>query len=465
MRVYSSRQNRSRAGITLTEILISIMIMGVGLISLATLFPLGLLRLRAAARNVRSALLTETAASDLAARNLLVKSSFPGTWYGHDPLSQDPLDPAAPVFNINLASPFSVDGGTFRANAVPGLPICYDPLWRQLAGVKPRVPTVTGAATIPEARFASGIGFLRTDPDGSAPSGFGLQRLTNLPVLDQWGTSLASAAPNPAKTASDWLQMVGDVFASQDDLVYQTASPNVNASKGQGNPLAVDLSTTNPFTTLPTPMADWSYTWMFTGSQSESGTVVQGSALPEGASAYTGNVVVFHNRSFGIENGVPNGERVVEAIWGYSTNTTSFPTAAGIVLYPNGDNRQVLLRWPANQPDPDVRQGGWIADVTYERRAAFDQGASARFAGTLSSGQRCFWYRIARKTSPEAETKGFATDPNVAFRRMIVTLDSPVQAKTALMADAGVGLQPRHVEAAFISPFVVNVFPVSVNPR
>ncbi len=90
---------RSRAGITLTEILISIMIMGIGMISLATLFPLGILRLRAAARNVRSALLTETAASDLAARNLLVKSSFPATWYTYDPLSQDPLDPASPGFN------------------------------------------------------------------------------------------------------------------------------------------------------------------------------------------------------------------------------------------------------------------------------------------------------------------------------------------------------------------------------
>ena len=36
---------RRRSGITLTEILISILIMGVGLISLATLFPIGLDRI------------------------------------------------------------------------------------------------------------------------------------------------------------------------------------------------------------------------------------------------------------------------------------------------------------------------------------------------------------------------------------------------------------------------------------
>ena len=44
----SRGRGSARSGITLTEILISIMIMGVGLVSLATLFPLGLLRLREA---------------------------------------------------------------------------------------------------------------------------------------------------------------------------------------------------------------------------------------------------------------------------------------------------------------------------------------------------------------------------------------------------------------------------------
>ncbi len=48
-----SRGIRPRSGITLTEILIAILIMGVGLISLATLFPLGLIRLREAARYQR----------------------------------------------------------------------------------------------------------------------------------------------------------------------------------------------------------------------------------------------------------------------------------------------------------------------------------------------------------------------------------------------------------------------------
>ncbi len=61
----------ARAGITLTEILISIMIMGIGLLSLATLFPLGLLRIRDANRASRSARLIQSALDELQTRNLL----------------------------------------------------------------------------------------------------------------------------------------------------------------------------------------------------------------------------------------------------------------------------------------------------------------------------------------------------------------------------------------------------------
>ena len=65
-----------RRGITLTEILISILILGVGLVSLATLFPIGLLRLREAQRQTRSAYLFESATADVAARGLLNSNSF-----------------------------------------------------------------------------------------------------------------------------------------------------------------------------------------------------------------------------------------------------------------------------------------------------------------------------------------------------------------------------------------------------
>src|SRR2546421_7170490 len=86
-----------RPGITLTEILISIMIMGVGLISLATLFPLGLLRIRSANRDSRSTLLARSAIGEVDARNLFDKSTFLFGWY-------------QPPFYATQFDPWVVDG-------------------------------------------------------------------------------------------------------------------------------------------------------------------------------------------------------------------------------------------------------------------------------------------------------------------------------------------------------------------
>src|SRR3954453_12967963 len=104
-----------RSGITLTEILISIMIMGVGLVSLATLFPLGMLRLREAARLSRSGYLAQSASSDLETRNLLGKQSFlttlTGPWYSVPtfvtPLPYDPWIQDTPGYvNQKWLSPY-----------------------------------------------------------------------------------------------------------------------------------------------------------------------------------------------------------------------------------------------------------------------------------------------------------------------------------------------------------------------
>src|SRR4051794_15438003 len=119
-----------RSGITLTEILISIMIMGVGLVSLATLFPLGLLRLRDAQRSSRSSYLTDSAGCDLEARNLLGKQTFFDQAALYSPWN------ALPVFTLTPYDPWVQDTGLYplggtadpttgvsRVNSVgPGLP-------------------------------------------------------------------------------------------------------------------------------------------------------------------------------------------------------------------------------------------------------------------------------------------------------------------------------------------------------
>ena len=76
MKTRTAASTPRSAGITLTEILISILILGVGLVSLATLFPIGLLRLREAQRQTRSAYLFQSATADVESRGLLSSNSF-----------------------------------------------------------------------------------------------------------------------------------------------------------------------------------------------------------------------------------------------------------------------------------------------------------------------------------------------------------------------------------------------------
>ena len=88
---------------------------------------------------------------------------------------------------------------------------------------------------------------------------------------------------------------------------------------------------------------------------------------------------------------------------------------AGGPGYGAGADRTVLLRWFSSQPDPVVRPGDWIADVTYERQAASSLTVLMSFnnatgvVGGLQNplnnlewdnlpAQRCFWYQVQKVT-------------------------------------------------------------------
>ena len=413
---------RARAGITLTEILISILIMGVGMLSLATLFPLGLQRLREASRSSRSALLIETATGDMAARDLLYKRSFLVNGYLHDPFTEDPSGAAEATAvatgldrlpNTN-AYVTGVTNGTKFAGG-PGIPVCYDPMWWHEVYVASGGTISPSLVSGSDYRFGSGIGLIRDDGN-SAPSAHGLQRLTNFPL-----------ASDPSS-----------VFCSQDDIVMQTDGVS-DVDIGRGSPIVPDLSTVVDTTTgIRARLQDYSFTWIFTGKQTDvaNGTV------------FDGDIVVFHNRPFAPEqSGGTNraaGETVVEAIWGYST--TQFSSAEP---YGTSDTR-VLLRWPNTQADPDVRVGGWISDVTYERYSSTE--VSRWYPSGLTTyypAQRCYWYRVAKKGEVTSDSLGMDS----SYRQMVVTLAAPVRAKTPINTNG----QPSHVNAALVSPYVVNV--------
>jgi hypothetical protein len=458
------REPRGRSGITLTEILISILIMGVGLVSLATLFPLGLLRLRDAARLSRSAYLTESASADVESRDLFNQMSFLNfsPWYSlggvvYNPWVQDtvisgttaPITPSLPKFNSAGGTPlgayrgYGMDGtrslgfayngaGTVFPNPGPGLPVAYDPLWWSVvgalggsySGLRP-LPGLTGAVNNQiEARFGY-VPWLVSGQSATAPGGltpcYGLQRVTNfLPTATM---DLASR----------------DTFISPEDIVWQVP-PDQNSTGI--SPIVPDMAMGGGSVTN-----DFRFTWMFTGQQTDS----------QDGAVFDGDVVVFENRPFGLDaNGNVDGEIGVEAVFGYSTNAK----AASYYYGPQDPNtgvvlpsRTVLLRWRSDLiPDPEVKVGSWIADVTYERFAANDFGNELSYmstAGFIYPRQRCYWYQVAKKSQPTNDVLGAAN-----YRSMTVWVKTPLRALTVMS-----GGQPAYPNAALISPFVANVFP------
>ena len=65
--------------------------------------------------------------------------------------------------------------------------------------------------------------------------------------------------------------------------------------------------------------------------------------------------------------------------------------------------------------------------------------------------QRCYWYQIAKKSEAGPDTLGDAV--SATYRSMIVTVTTPLRAKT-LLATGGT---PYHLNAALVAPFVANV--------
>jgi hypothetical protein len=494
MRAPSTSSARQSAGITLTEILISIMILGVGLVSLATLFPIGLLRLREAQRQSRSAYLFESASADVAARSLLSKNSFTfadlanfqsGVWpvwfpnattplapNGYNPLIQDPAF-YGPYNPYNPATPDLTQGVNATLGGGYGLPFAYDPLWRQKAvwngqqGVYPDWNNVLGR-NLPEARFASGIGFLpNADPiDGSPPSAYGLQRLSNFSPAVPSSGMVPSIFVSPEDVVWQEANNTGYTVASTGGTVVNTPSavaPDLNLSVLlHPNLTAIVDSKGNP---IPTSTNDWRFSWMITAQQTNSA---------HGAS-FDGNVVIFESRPFAIDQVTTPfglafqvaGETVVEGVFGYSKTVATGGLANG---YGAGADRTVLLRWNAGLPDPVVKVGDWIADVTYERHqmlvySRFFQPGGPPYVGwpnplsRLSPtdpgewdalpAQRCFWYQVQKVTpvGPDASVAG--------YRSMVVYVNRKLDART-LLTGAG---NPVFLNAALICPNVVNVIP------
>ena len=459
-----------RRGITLTEILISILILGVGLVSLATLFPIGLLRLREAQRQTRSAYLFESATADAAARGLLNTNSFQSmdllnsqvglpVWFpdaNNNPNGYDPLVQDAAAYGPYYPN----QGVSVYQSAGYGLPFAYDPLWRYQTQIYPDWNNTLGL-NMPEARFADGTNsLLRAETDGvtTVPSAHGLQRLTNFNRMSYTNAQNVTIPVMPTAV------QVPQIFVSPEDVVWQDSAVTNNVytiggATGKGavavqtpaSPVVPDLNTQS---SPGQPTNDWRFSWMITAQQTNAFN----------AAAFEGSIVVFENRPFAYDPNAGHafGETVYEGVFGFSTKVVPPLGANNGYGYGAGADRTVLIRWNASQPDPVIKVGDWISDVTYERSQLVVNNRFAPIQNLLNHGewdnlpaQRCFWYQVLKVTPAQADT-----NPNLAggpYRSMIVYVNRKLDARTLLQSD-NFGT-PVYQNAVLVCPYVVNVIP------
>jgi prepilin-type N-terminal cleavage/methylation domain-containing protein len=105
-----------RPGVTLIEVLVSIFIMGIGLIALLTLFPLGAVNVAQALRDDRAAQAVANAAAYANAQG--TRHLGAGQFTAQLSAGADPNGPSSPVY----LDPFYVDLGAGRLGVVAGVP-------------------------------------------------------------------------------------------------------------------------------------------------------------------------------------------------------------------------------------------------------------------------------------------------------------------------------------------------------
>ena len=169
-----------------------------------------------------------------------------------------------------------------------------------------------------------------------------------------------------------------------------------------------------------TPVNDWRFSWFFTGPQTDSsnGTI------------FDGDIVVCENRPFGIDAAIAAvrrqqlpgraARRWSRRSWATAATPDPPSTSATAARRPTGPSCSAGRR---RMPDPDVRVGGWIADVTYERTPA--GGGTAPVHRHLS--RPALLLVPGRQADRPGSRPGFAGDPG----------------DTGLPADDRLGRRPR----------------------
>ena len=437
----------ARAGVTLTEVLMSLMIMSIGVVSVATLFPISALRTLEASKQTSSTIARFTSESWIDTLPELIHNPDDGISKALSPYSTEPF-----------ASKY--DGRAFRNHNYVVDPYGY------LAG-DPSVQTFFGnlsgaappASFNPMTRYSGGF----IDP---------VVATTFVTQPDNWKVVVESQADGGTPTGVTSVNLASDadlssINLSNPDVVYRAVIFNVDGDRSQVRTPLTGITLSPPTVTWATALptlfnngnigkvriesSEEFYTWMWSVRKHSNGPASVDAVIffrrgfnPEYEQIYDAS---FRKISLG-SNGVPgadgtNGTNADDDFLGVANDV-------GEIGYPNtddGPNNIVTIRWPDGMKEPVIKRGGYIFDT--------------------ANG---FWYRI-RASQNETYTAGAP-----GYTTVQLVLDEAIKANNndqdwngnAVQDTASPPLPPTALPeapivyrgGAILHPNVANVFPL-----
>jgi prepilin-type N-terminal cleavage/methylation domain-containing protein len=303
-----------RQGVTLLEVLVSIFIMGIGMIALLTLFPLGALSMAQAIRDGR--------VNDAAAEAAALANTF-GVRNDNVSVPTPPYyTTTPPYFTVaNVFSNYLAVGPVTNAPAAdpagPGYPVYVDPYYVALGQT-----TLGSFGSSPYNGTGSTPGFVRcsTTYVGSSGQSYTFPTTPTATVL----SALASPPPPASETPPSTVNWAARYFTLKDDINFQNSGTALGYVTG--TPTSVQRG--------------GSYTWAYLLRRLRAGSGAEVELF----------VVVYAGRSVQIAA----GETACPV-----TSTTSSGNAA------LGDNA-VSLTVPVGTA-PQLRRGAWLLDTSFEQ--------------------------------------------------------------------------------------------------
>jgi prepilin-type N-terminal cleavage/methylation domain-containing protein len=414
--MWSRIPSSPRRGVSLTEILIGIAILGIGVISLATLFPLGLLRLRRAVNDTRSTYLARSAMAETRVRHLIAP----------------PYGPLANVFRADgLLQNGEPGPAAFIPLSGPGIPVIIDPLGvlksttlsgadypsdaakrvGLFAGVSSGIPRFRGnivALTLAEQVFSSADDLEYYETSRAVPlqanTGSGPQYLlpTNgLPFVP--GTMYR-------QSRYSWWILARKVNAGQrptaaSDLRSNDDDNADGVTNGSDSPDIVDASLGIDSDEQNFPGPDGRYGRAGTLADANNNTIHDDAEDDLPAGPFAVSIAVFHNRDFDESLQSSTGaasERVMPFI---------FPVGIDGIANTADDAPPNVLRIPiTGNVEPQISRESYVLDATYI---------------PVAGGPRhAYWYRVL--SAERTIDRSIDGSPVLGLR---VTLEGEVRAQ------------------------------------